>query len=250
MRALFTFVGITFGIYLGYTSARLLAISIAGDDGFFAATIFLTVGLLWLVIGPVCGALCARYFLRIAPGLPRKRQRLLILNLLASMIALIAGMRQITAECAALPADNDLIANFTRHRAAFDAVARMALTEKQVRQITENHPDERALWDTDLTEARLHWYRNQFTAVHLRHGFFKKDGSDQLTFCCWSVMWPFSENGNNQSKGYAYLTTPPATAVSDLDRFSRAKESGITVYRPLAKNWYLYYESDAVTGFE
>ena len=242
MRALFNLAGIGFGICLGYNGARLLAVSIAGDDGFLAATIFLTAGLLYLVIAPVCGMFCARRFLPHLQSLPQNRRWFLTINTVVSMIALIGGLRQITAECAALPSDKSMIDNFERHRVVFDRVIHMALTEKQVRQVTENYPDERALWDTDLSEMRLRKYRDLFAEAGLRHGFFRTGSAQETLFRCWRAGWPLSENGRDQSKGYAYLPKPPDALSPDLDRFSDRRDWASRAYRRLDGNWYLYYD--------
>src|SRR5262245_61430813 len=144
------------------------------------------------------------------------------------------------------PTDDALIANFQRHEADFDLLARMSQEDSNLVRIA---PDftwtrESAAWprpESELGFSRPRWgeYRSLFRKLGLTSGLLNYQ--PDLILCLASTKGLVT---GGSSKGYAYSAKEPLLIVDSLDNYSfkdSIKDINI-VYRKLKGNWYLYYE--------
>jgi hypothetical protein len=135
------------------------------------------------------------------------------------------------------PSDEQLIDNFTQHRAEFDQLAQMLIEEQELFVIFPDDPGKCQIKDQKLIKATDNSKCNDFVQLFKRLGLeWAYSGSEPLRL-------PVSFSGisvSGSTKGYYYSSDPSALSseiVSNTD-----KASGQSVYRHIEGNWYIFLD--------
>lgn len=242
MRVLYGFSGALLGAVLGGMSALLIA-SVATDGDVFGAFLGLMyAGPVSLVVGAVLGVMLALRVLRFVRtnGLARRKNALLVSGLLLAFPVLVAAMAWGIDRSGQPPSDQQLLSNFTDHRAAFDTLAQMKLADKGLMQVHDDWTQPGDFRSVGVSPERIAEYRHLLNEAGTRRGL-QADGLHGADFLFWEQGSVFS---SDTAKGYAYLSVPPKHILGSLDQYNDQSEdlAEIQAYRHIEGCWYLYYE--------
>lgn len=133
------------------------------------------------------------------------------------------------------PSDDELIANFKAHEAAFERLAHMSLEDSGLLRVDEDWTDPREPASIGVTADRLETYRNLFREAHVPRGLTRYDGN--VKFMYWGIGSAVSDD---ISKGYTYMPKAPDRTRVKLDGFEPRDRAPETHYRWIRGNWYIY----------
>ena len=242
MGFLYGFIGALLGSLLGLASL-ILAVIVSEEgrlpDAAFVASFYSPFGLIaGSLLGVTAGALAWR-FARANPHSKQAKRRIAgaVLAVCVLIPALLGGAYWETLA----PSDGQLIGNFRRHRAAFDAMVQMSQADKGYVSVSHhtNTPDE--VREEGISSNRAEQYRrllNEAKVRDLAAGTDKIEGY-RAKFSCW-----FQGSGQTEDygKGYVYLAVPPGPLVGSLDNYRPDADDKDDAYRHVEGHWYLYYE--------
>jgi len=141
------------------------------------------------------------------------------------------------------PPDADLIQNFTKHRADFEEIVKMASHDKGLTRVDRDWTNPRDPSKIGISQVRIDRYRALFRDAQIPRGFSagSEPGGKQIdvSFMFWGFGFAASDE---YGKGYAYLTTPPKALRTTLDGFEPRFRQPYDIYRHVEGNWYLYFE--------
>ena len=240
-----TFVGIlgaVVGLIIGLISGILVAAKLAGDDDFGAAmfcVITLPVG---LAAGAVAGVILALrvldYSWRNELGAPSRRKKAaLLLGLAVCVPALATWMFHAADHHEDPPADQQMLANFRQHQAAFDKLARMAQADKSLTRVANNWTNPSDPLSVGVGQSRINQYRELLSVVGVVGGL--GSDTDSVEFYYWGHGSAIS---SDTDKGYVYEKKPPAPLLPSLDGCRPNGNNFMLTYRHIEGNWYLYYK--------
>jgi hypothetical protein len=137
--------------------------------------------------------------------------------------------------------DADLVANFERHRSAFDRIARMAEEDRNLYRLDEDFfRGGEGADGVPVTPARWNEYRRLFGEADVPDGFRKPAGSPEMLML-FSSLQGFVTSGT--AKGYAYSRQELGPLVASLDHpESGSHAQGARAFVRLADGWYLFFE--------
>jgi hypothetical protein len=158
------------------------------------------------------------------------------------------------------PSDRELLETFSKKRDQFELLISMFEGDQALGRVGRGftRPEDPA--SVGITSDRIARYRELCRAIGARSCI---EGYGRAYY--ESVGWeePFPREGkepiwlhvsarglaiSGSSKGYCYSSTPPGEILDSLDALSgrsgTQRESG-TWFRPIAGNWYLYYDREA-----
>lgn len=146
------------------------------------------------------------------------------------------------------PSDKEMIANFHKHRCAFDTLINMAREDHQIRAIysSEVFLTNYRIWPTNCSTcfSRERW--NDYQAVIAGLGDWELYHlSQQPGMVHLPVSFESTEPDENleylaSEKGYAYSQNEPKGLVESLD--GMGFETKGTFYKEIGGGWYLYHE--------
>ncbi|HEV7683811.1 MAG TPA: hypothetical protein VGO68_16905 [Pyrinomonadaceae bacterium] len=169
---------------------------------------------------------------------------LLSLGGLAAVAVVGAGVLFLSVgfDARAHPLDQELEANFLKHEADFELLARMAKEDANVVRIapdftwlTNNAAWPRPQSALGFTSDRWEAYRTLFSKLDLPAGIVNYQPD--------TIMFLASTRGlvtGGSAKGYAYSIKDPVPIVESFENVS-FKDSRIA-YKRLKGHWYLFYE--------
>ena len=250
MRIWYGLVGAVLGMVVGGAAAFLLVCAYwRGDDfgGAISLVIFCPAG---MIVGCVLGVVTAlRAFKQVHGqqdgGLPLKarRQRVLGLMLGAPILTVCmcwGGIIFSNPPFGGQPTDQQLLNNFSQHRATFEQLAQMAQTDKGLTRVDDDWTDPNNPAQVGVSPSRIREYRRLLRSVSVPRGFSASDNARQILFFNWLTGYAMS---SDRDKGYAYLSTPPKTVISELDSYDDESNDKVQiVYRHIEGHWYLFYE--------
>lgn len=246
MRFLIGILGAFVGIIVGCTAGFLLAFKVAGND--LSGTMLCLIAVPMLLLGgAILGVILA---LRVLSYLqypdPDKRGRRKKVALVASLVigipTLVAGMLFWAMNHSHdprydPPSDQQLLANFRRHQAAFNQLVWMIKADKRMTFVGQDltRPDDPR--KVGIAQSHIGDYRRLMSSAEVPCGFETATEDNGIDFYYWGVGCAnASENGY---KGYAYLTKPPKNLLSNLSK-CEGREDGARFYRHIQGHWYLY----------
>jgi hypothetical protein len=135
------------------------------------------------------------------------------------------------------PSDKELLDNFQAHKAEFDQLLQMFLSDKGLGRVAYDFTRPGDPQTVGVTTDRLKEYRRRFDKLELSAGIEGYDGKD--------IVWLHSSTQglavSGSGKGYAYLRKPPEMQVQDLDKYWSKDGRSFTAFRHIEGNWYLYF---------
>jgi len=132
--------------------------------------------------------------------------------------------------------DNELIANFHRHRADFEKLREMILQDKDLLRVTSNLTQPEDLRSIGISSVRIAEYRKLLKVLGIEGGVTASSDRANVEFT--TSFRGFVTHGSQ--KGYLYSTNPVTEPLAGLDQFS-ATGVGIGL-RHIEGNWYLFFE--------
>lgn len=138
--------------------------------------------------------------------------------------------------------DAEMIQNFQNKQNQFEKLVSMVQTDVKLRRVDDNWTDPSDPSIIGISTSRIEEYRKLFIECGIPRGFegFHKD--EEIKF----IVTSFGLATGGSSKGYAFRISPPAQKelVESIDGYKPKDGRSYWIYRPIAPNWYLYYEYD------
>ena len=242
MGFLYGFVGAVLGSLLGLASLTF-AVTVS-QQGHLpdAALITLAYAPISLIVGSILGiiaGLLARRFVRVSPNSKQVKHR--IGGAALAVCVLVPALLGSAYRETLAPSDRQLIGNFRRHRAVFDAIAQMSQEDKGYISISCRKDGSDEVQKEGISPSRAEQYRlllNKTAARHLIAGT-GKTAAYSAKLSCW---FQGSSQTKDDDKGYAYLAVPPKPLADTLDNYQPKASDEDTMYRHIEGHWYLYYE--------
>ena len=136
------------------------------------------------------------------------------------------------------PSDKVLLSEFQSHKAEFDKLLQMFLTDKGLGRVAYSFTRPENLNEIGISEQRLREYRDLFDELSLSAGIEGYDEKEAI----WFHASTYGLSVSGSSKGFAYLTKPPQLVVDSLDGYRSKDGRSFTAFRHIEGNWYLYYD--------
>ena len=241
MGFLYGFIGALLGSLLGLAS--LIFAVVVSEEGrlpdaafvtFFYSPFGLIIG---LVLGVTAGILAWRFVMVSRSKQAKRRIGGAVLAVCILILTLLGSAYRETLA----PSDGQLIGNFRRYRAAFDALVQMSQADKGDVSVSRRTRTSDDVQEGGVSPARAEQYCRLLNEVKVRDlaaGTDKMRGYS-VKFYCWSQG---SGQTEDYGKGYAYLAIPPNPLVGSLDNYHPDANDEDNVYRHIEGRWYLYYE--------
>ncbi len=145
-----------------------------------------------------------------------------------------------------LRSDAALQSLFLNHRADFESLVAMSDEDVHLTRIAPNFTwlDDSVAWprkNVGISEQRWDEYRLLFQRTHASTGVIKRSDPTR-------IMFPIVSGGlvpTGFSKGLVFSRTPLSPVLKSLDEKPPDQlwqGSRVLVYKPIDKDWYLYYE--------
>lgn len=241
MGFLYGFVGAVLGSFLSLASL-IFAVTVSEEgrlpDAAFVASFYLPFG---LIIGLVLGVTSGIFAWRFIMVSRSKQARRKIGGAVLAVCILISTLLGSAYRETLAPSDGQLIGNFRRHRAAFDAIIQMSQADKGNVSVSRRTSTSDDVQEDGISPARAEQYCRLLNKVKVRDlaaGTDKTKGYS-VKFYCWSQG---SSQTEDYGKGYAYLAIPPNPLVGSLDNYHLDANDEDDAYRHIEGHWYLYYE--------
>jgi len=172
------------------------------------------------------------------------RLRIMVAGLGLSVVAVLA-----LAARGPFPSDEALRARFLTHHADFERLVAMANEDTRLTRIAPDFTwlDGDVAWprkDVGISEERWNDYRQMFRRVGTEEGVLKGINPGRIIF-------PISSQGlvpAGSAKGLVYSQASLNPVLKSLDERPPHKfwdgpdRNHVLVYKPIEKNWYIYYE--------
>jgi len=233
-------IGAVFGLNLAFTVAELLSYGNTLAEGFL-----LLIGVpLFLVIGGSVGAVMApralTFFRENATSEAgrRRRWRILAAMFLGIPIA-FAAIGAIGREAAKPPSDSAMLRHFEEHASTFDSLIKMASADKGLARVDDNWTMPEDTRTVGVSSERLSVYRKLLRDAGTPRGFQLSKNQAGIDFLFWLRGSAISDD---ETKGFAYLESPPPRIVLTLDGIHTDERKYFIAYRRIRDNWYLFYE--------
>jgi len=130
--------------------------------------------------------------------------------------------------------DAEMIQTFHTHRAEFEEVRTMAMSDPVIQRVDENWTD-----PPNIAPDRVGKFRELFGIINTPRGISPNHSTGELEIIASSIGWVAS----GSSKGYLYAERKRSgTVVESLDDLSVLSSVGDRYLKPIERNWYLYFE--------
>ena len=225
-------------------SALFLTTVMPGGNSLAGAFFFMYAAPVGLLIGVALGVVLVLRILRYlrereTTGPARSKKILLVLSLITGVLIVVVGMLWVVSNRDKPPSDRQLLANFERHETTFNQLIEMAKADKELTRVDEDWTQPENPQTIGVSPARISTYRQLFREAGVPRGF--QERAYEVDFYYWGIGSAIS---SDTFKGYAYLTMPPVNLLSTLDGChpEHNGDNGVTAYRHIRGNWYLFYE--------
>jgi len=137
--------------------------------------------------------------------------------------------------------DDDLISGFQKHRATFEQLHQMIVTDSKLHRVDVDWTDPRDSKDAGVPPERITQYRQLLQEVGCRRGFCAYPGRPGMYFISGAQGMVVS----SLTKGYCYFEGTPDFLVTNTATY-RPKHSvdSYEVFRHIEGHWYVYFDSD------
>lgn len=130
--------------------------------------------------------------------------------------------------------DAEMIRTFHTHRAEFEEVRTMAMSNPVIQRVDEDWTD-----PPNISPDRVAKFRELFGIIKSPRGISKYRSSGEIEIIASAVGWVTS----GSSKGYLYTEQKPSgTVVESLDDPSVLRVVEVRYLKPIEGNWYLFFE--------
>jgi hypothetical protein len=133
--------------------------------------------------------------------------------------------------------DEDLIAEFQKHRATFEQLQQMIATDSTLHRVDNDWTDP----SPGVSPERIAQYRQLLQEVGCRRGFCAYPGRPGMYF----ISAAQGTVASSLTKGYYYFEGTPPLLVTNTSAYS--PKNGVDsyeVFRPIEGHWYVYFESN------
>ncbi len=137
--------------------------------------------------------------------------------------------------------DDEMIANFYKHRNEFSQLSEMITKDKELKGIRLDSTDPPRIEEIGISPSRINEYRSLLSKANLPLEF------SRLIYKKESVEFVVSVQGlavSGSSKGYILTTKGPEFTVENLDKYWSADGKSFVAYRHIEGDWYLFFEYD------
>jgi hypothetical protein len=173
------------------------------------------------------------------------RLKIMVAGLGLSVVVILA----LSAARGPSPSDEALRSRFLTHRADFERLVAMANEDNRLTRISPDFTwlDDDVAWprkDAGISGERWNDYRKIFQRVGASEGIVKGANPTRIIF-------PIMSRGlvpAGAEKGLVYSQASLNPVLQSLDKrppdklFDGPDRSHVLVYKPIDKNWYIYYE--------
>jgi hypothetical protein len=150
--------------------------------------------------------------------------------------------------------DAALITHFAATTGRFNLLLEMFMHDRGLRLIGRERSDPPDLRALGIDDRRLARYRQLLNELNVKFVHGRSDKMAGATF----VVTARGLSISGSAKGYAWLPSAPSRITHDLDKYAtnalakreaarskreRMAVTSYTVYRPLERNWYLFYSN-------
>ncbi len=149
--------------------------------------------------------------------------------------------RAIAAQDAKYPilSDAALIAAFDRHRATFEQLHEMIVSDSKLHRVDEDWTDPAVPAEAGVSPGRVAEYRRLLEAIECRRGFAAYPARPGIYFI--SGCHGLAVAGS--TKGYCYLEAAPAASVTNTATWRPAHAGDdYEVFRHIEGHWYVYFD--------
>jgi hypothetical protein len=160
-----------------------------------------------------------------------------------SLVAVLCGLFVLALPSNRPPKEKRLLENFYEHRAAFERLRDMLLTDKQVRAVYARSGVEttesvlpHVPSEVNFPANRYSEYRGMLEQIGGTEVFRAGEGNSTI---CISV-WAGGFGGDTRHVDNCWLDMPPANQVSSLSDFYKTPKPRRPVFRHIDGNWYLW----------
>ena len=136
------------------------------------------------------------------------------------------------------PSDQEMLTNFRQHESVFNQLVQMSQADKGLARVDDDWTQPDYPQSIGVSARRVADYRKLMRAANVPRGL-QTAGGGEVDFYYWLTGSAIS---SDTDKGYAYLVIPPAPLLTDLDHCQPDEKRGVTAYRHVQGNWYLFYE--------
>jgi len=184
--------------------------------------------------------ICLSFLLWIvAFSLHRRVKPFGVLVLACLLAASVAAPQILLQKHTTPPSDQELLANFQRHRPALNQLLLMAQADKGLSSVSDGWTVPDNLATAGVSQGRVDHYHQLLKIAGLQD-CSADEGHQDVTLTAWGIGDALS---SDEMKGYAFLVKPPQTALNTLDSSQPEDHRfGVEVYRHIQGNWYLFYE--------
>jgi hypothetical protein len=163
--------------------------------------------------------------------------------LFLSLVAVLCGLFVLALPSNKPPKEKRLLENFYAHRAAFERLRDMLLTDKQVRAVY-------ARFGVETTESGLPHEPSQVNFAAGRYGEYRglleqtgstqvfRAGEDNSTICI--SVWAGGFGGDTRHVDNCWLDITPVNQIGSLSEFYKTPRPRRPVFRHIEGNWYLW----------
>ena len=136
------------------------------------------------------------------------------------------------------PSDDRLIKNFVRHRADFEQILAMIQEDPNAKRIASDF----IIPEGVISQERWSAYRELFRRAGVEDGIGNWGPKGPVIFFVSGIGLVTG----GSTKGYAFLPDAPNPGSTYKSLNSRPPElaSNARAYRPIADDWYIYYDWD------
>lgn len=136
------------------------------------------------------------------------------------------------------PNDEALLQRFRTHRQEFEQLLHMYQVDKGLGRVAPGFTRPANPAEVGVTKERIDEYRRLFIVLGLSAGIEGYGERDTVFF--YASTQGLSVSGS--SKGFAYLTKPPALMVDQLDGYRSPDGRSFSAFRHIEGNWYLHFD--------
>jgi hypothetical protein len=166
-----------------------------------------------------------------------------IVILLLSLVAVLCVLFVLIFPSSTPPKEKKLLENFYAHRAVFERLRDMLLTDKRVRAVY-------ARFGVETTESGVPYEPSKVNFPAGRYSEYRglleqiggtevfRAGGDHSTICI--SVWASGFSGDTRHVDNCWLDNPPVNQVGSLSDFYKTPKPRRPVFRHIDGNWYLW----------
>jgi hypothetical protein len=159
-----------------------------------------------------------------------------------SIIAVLALLLYISDISSRPPKESKVIEGFYAHRAAFEQLRNMLLTDREISLVADwgiqkiDSPISQMPPEGGFSVSRYHEYLVLLREIGASAVAHSREKPEEFRFLVWRAGFA----GDNQHIAISWLESEPTNAVSNLDEFYRSPKPRSPIFRHIDGNWYIW----------